>query len=650
MNCGPCGNNGGGGSTTPDINQLNAILKALILDLLNDGTLQAGLLACREGDCNHYLGKGSRVVLCSQLADLICDLITDGKICIPKIEALTTDCAKKTLTLSMSGGVELTADLSCLGGAGADTTIDTLVFDRATKLLTLTDTAGKVLTATIDIQGGAGDGNTKITKIEAKNGKLTITDSDNNTFTTDLTDTKIASMSFANGKLTITDTAGGSFEATIPTGGGGISVTNKALTFTPATQKLDLEDTAGNKLTTFVTLPETTAPRTMEMSVTPRTFIGENQNIALVQPYTWVAFLLPDGSKGWLPVYKDTAIACNDPVVIIDAKKYPNGKATAYFPYIPTDTAATTITGVSPPYQSIAFDTFEDNDAGKEAMFNFCKAIYDARDQISSDPNCWVKTDFGWVQPYKCNPQSSKEKEGTFYTGILWHTPNGFELKHRKPLSVVWQPWADGWGVKSWFDVTKCSGNEQGLPFKLWWYGSKAGTNEIITDVFETKLPADPRGTGQNSQRAYFNAMRSHKDDPSDVQSGYSVAAIARQCNQVLRLAAEAYTARTGTALSRYSGVWIETPWGAVEMLDHTESINTDEAVFQQPPVGVTWDTYLPTPAVGQNWVMRRHDDGQTPPVPELVPTGFVIRDKKWANTNITGGEDANHAVGQLTY
>lgn len=648
MNCGPCGNNNGGGSTTPDINQINAILKALILDLLNNGTLQAGLLSCGEGDCNHYLGKGSRVVLCSQLADLICDLITDGKICIPKIEALTTDCAKKTLTLSMSGGVELTADLSCLGGAGADTTIDTMVFDRATKVLTLTDTAGKVLTATIDIQGGAGDGNTKITKIEAKNGELTITDSDNNTFTTDLTDTKIASMSFANGKLTITDTAGGSFEATIPTGGGGISVTNKALTFTPATQKLDLEDTAGNKLTTFITLPETTSPRAMEMSVTPRTFIGENQNIALVQPYTWVAFLLPDGSKGWLPVYKDTAIACNDPVVIIDAKNYPNGKATAYFPYIPTDTAATTITGVNPPYQSIAFDTLEDNVVGKGLLFDFCMALYDARDQISSDPNCWVKTDFGWVQPHKCNPQSRREKEGTFYTGILWHTANGFELKHRKPLSTVWQPWGDGWGEKTWNDVTKCAGNEQELPFKLWWSGWNDDQHSRFSETFTTTLRADPSGIGQTSQSVYFHAMRSHKNDPSDKQSGYDIGALIRQCEQVMRLAEEAYTQRAGKPVTGMTGHYLETPWGMIELQSNTLPIY--ECEFTTLPNGTTWDTYLPTPTTGNSWVMRRHDDGQTPPVPALLPTGFVIRDKKWANANITGGEDVNHAVGQLTY
>lgn len=165
-------------SCGPDFEQLRLWLKGIILELLNDGTLQAGLKDC-EGE---WLGKGRGVVLCDALADLLCDLINEGKLCVPKIAGFTSDCDAKTLTITMADGTELTADASCFGGSGADgnTKIRAFTYDPQTSIAKITDTENREFEVTISTKNTT---NREMTW-EPNKQEVSVTDTDNHTVKT----------------------------------------------------------------------------------------------------------------------------------------------------------------------------------------------------------------------------------------------------------------------------------------------------------------------------------------------------------------------------------------------------------------------------------------------------------------------------------
>lgn len=165
--CGPsvCG---------PDIEQLKLLIKSIIFDMLNDNTLQAGLKDCGED----WLGKGRHVVVCEALADLICDLINEGKLCVPKIAGFTSDCDAKTLTITMADGTELTADASCFGGSGADgnTKIKDFTYDPQTGIAKITDTENREFPVTISTKNTTN----KAMAWEPEKQEVSVTDTDDN--------------------------------------------------------------------------------------------------------------------------------------------------------------------------------------------------------------------------------------------------------------------------------------------------------------------------------------------------------------------------------------------------------------------------------------------------------------------------------------
>lgn len=165
-------------SCGPDFEQLRLWLKGVILELLNDGTLQAGLKDC-EGE---WLGKGRGVVLCDALADLLCDLIDAGKLCVPKIAGFTSDCTAKTLTITMADGTELTADTSCFGGSGADgnTKIKDFTYDPASGIAKITDTENREFLVTISTKNTTN----RAMAWEPVAQEVSITDTDDNTVKT----------------------------------------------------------------------------------------------------------------------------------------------------------------------------------------------------------------------------------------------------------------------------------------------------------------------------------------------------------------------------------------------------------------------------------------------------------------------------------
>ena len=78
---------------------VEAILRSVLFEMVNDGTLQAGLKQC-DAQCNDFLGKGTQVVTCSQLPDQLRAALQDNLTCLPFVETflLVGTTLKLTLT------------------------------------------------------------------------------------------------------------------------------------------------------------------------------------------------------------------------------------------------------------------------------------------------------------------------------------------------------------------------------------------------------------------------------------------------------------------------------------------------------------------------------------------------------------------------
>lgn len=259
--------------------QLDLLIRSILFELLNDGTLQAGLKDC-EGD---WLGKGRKVVLCDALADLLCDLINEGKLCVPKIAAFTSDCVNKTLTISMADGTELTADVSCLGGGG----------------------------------GGVADGNTTITGFNY----------DRNT-----------------GQLTITESNGGNWTATIQLTTDS-NTKNKAMAWDVAKQEVSVTDTDDNKVSTPVLFTPIATPNKNTMSASDIThFIGTEKTSVLTTPTKWIQLRLDDGTVVKIPGYMDVVIVGCPPMDSSTANS--PGAMVSYYYVVEGQPGATAVTDI----------------------------------------------------------------------------------------------------------------------------------------------------------------------------------------------------------------------------------------------------------------------------------------------------------------
>ena len=101
MACGGCGSVRG--MTKPEVSNY-------IQELIDQQKLQAGINDC-DGKA---LPKGAEVVLCDKLADIICDLIKNEKVCFPTIEEFVYDADNETLSLTF-GGEEYTTHIKVKG-------------------------------------------------------------------------------------------------------------------------------------------------------------------------------------------------------------------------------------------------------------------------------------------------------------------------------------------------------------------------------------------------------------------------------------------------------------------------------------------------------------------------------------------------------
>lgn len=76
---------------------VETIISAKILEMLNNGTLQAGLKAC-DTACDTYLGKGTEIVTCNSFSDILCQAIEDGNTCLPFIDSFLLTGTVLTIT------------------------------------------------------------------------------------------------------------------------------------------------------------------------------------------------------------------------------------------------------------------------------------------------------------------------------------------------------------------------------------------------------------------------------------------------------------------------------------------------------------------------------------------------------------------------
>lgn len=136
MGCTKCGT---------DLSSLHLIVKDIIRQLIDEGKLQEGLVDCTD----KRLWRDSRVLTCDLLGDAVCQLITNGDICLVKPEALTVekqDNGSHKISLLMSDGttLETTARL-------ADGVLNSVTYDAKTKIAKFTTTNGDSYEIKLDI-------------------------------------------------------------------------------------------------------------------------------------------------------------------------------------------------------------------------------------------------------------------------------------------------------------------------------------------------------------------------------------------------------------------------------------------------------------------------------------------------------------------
>ena len=137
---------------------VETIIKSVLLEMLNDGTLQAGLKKC-DAACDDYLGKGTQVVTCEQLPSQICAAISADLDCLPFVETFTL--IGTTLTLTLTDGQTFVVNLSSL--VGTDVFVSKYEFIGG-DTLRITQNDGSVFNANVSsLKLTANDINTFIT-------------------------------------------------------------------------------------------------------------------------------------------------------------------------------------------------------------------------------------------------------------------------------------------------------------------------------------------------------------------------------------------------------------------------------------------------------------------------------------------------------
>ena len=136
MGCTKCGT---------DLSSLHLIVKDIIRQLIDDGKLQEGLVDCTD----KRLWRDSRVLTCDLLGDAVCQLITNGDICLVKPEALTVEKqanGSHKISLIMSDGTTLDTTAKLTDGV-----LNSVTYDAKTKIATFTTTNGDSYEIKLDI-------------------------------------------------------------------------------------------------------------------------------------------------------------------------------------------------------------------------------------------------------------------------------------------------------------------------------------------------------------------------------------------------------------------------------------------------------------------------------------------------------------------
>ena len=191
MGCTKCGT---------DLSSLHLIVKDIIRQLIDEGKLQEGLVDCTD----KRLWRDSRVLTCDLLGDAVCQLITNGDICLVKPEALTVekqDNGSHKISLLMSDGtiLDTTARL-------ADGVLNSVTYDAKTKIAKFTTTNGDSYEIKLDIPEPV-----EYTFTTKENGDIEVANGKKEVLAT-IQAIKVKAVKEADGDVVITNQDGSSVE------------------------------------------------------------------------------------------------------------------------------------------------------------------------------------------------------------------------------------------------------------------------------------------------------------------------------------------------------------------------------------------------------------------------------------------------------
>ena len=191
MGCTKCGT---------DLSSLHLIVKDIIRQLIDEGKLQEGLVDCTD----KRLWRDSRVLTCDLLGDAVCQLITNGDICLVKPEALTVEKQENgshKISLLMSDGTVLdtTARL-------ADGVLNSVTYDAKTKIAKFTTTNGDSYEIKLDIPEPV-----EYTFTTKENGDIEVANGKKEVLAT-IPAIKVKAAKEADGKVVITNQDGSTVE------------------------------------------------------------------------------------------------------------------------------------------------------------------------------------------------------------------------------------------------------------------------------------------------------------------------------------------------------------------------------------------------------------------------------------------------------
>lgn len=195
MGCTKCGT---------DLSSLHLIVKDIIRQLIDEGKLQEGLVDCTD----KRLWRDSRVLTCDLLGDAVCQLITNGDICLVKPEALTVEKLENgshKISLLMSDGTKLdtTARL-------ADGVLNSVTYDAKTKIAKFTTTNGDSYEIKLEIPEPV-----EYTFTTKENGDIEVANGKKEVLAT-IPAIKVKAVKKANGDVVITNQDGTTVEIEKP--------------------------------------------------------------------------------------------------------------------------------------------------------------------------------------------------------------------------------------------------------------------------------------------------------------------------------------------------------------------------------------------------------------------------------------------------